>query len=134
MKATALILVIALAPGAALAQVPTGQQEAVCSAEAVDKQQHEVQLSADLSERVEVPQRLLRIFELMKQPGVHPELLELVEVSESKASFTFASAPKAALSGAQWTAIVAVIAVAAVVVIIALTCSSCWNNIQSAPR
>ena len=117
MKTTALILVVALAPSAAIAQVATGQEEVLRLAEAATTQQ-DVQLSVDASERLEVPQRLLRTFELLKEPGIHPELVELLglnsELDAEGASSLASTTLPAALSTGNWVAIGAGIAIAVV--------------------
>ena len=79
MKTTALILVIALAPGAAFAQVPTGQEEVQRSTEATTERQKDT-LSVDASERLQGPQSLQRTIKLLREPGFHPELVELLDL------------------------------------------------------
>ena len=77
MRTTALILVIALAPGTAVAQVATAQEEVQRSTEATTERQEDA-LSVDASERLQGSQRFRRTIELLRQPGFHPELMELL--------------------------------------------------------
>ncbi len=77
MRMTALILVIALAPGTAVAQVATAQEKVQRSTEATTER-HEDALSEDASERLQGAQGLRRTIELLRQPGFHPELMELL--------------------------------------------------------
>ena len=136
MRITALILVMALAPGAAVAQVTTAEQEEVQRSTEAATTQQQSRLAAESSEQLEVPQRLLRTFELLRQPGMHPELMELLGIEaalepDAGNDLEPSSAPMttsaAALSKGAKIGIISAVVVVVLVLFVGLCAGdSCW--------
>ena len=129
MRTTALILVIALAPGTAVAQVATAQEKVQRSTEATTERQEDA-LSVDASERLQGSKRFRRTIEQLRQPGFHPELIELLgldsEVDADRESSLASTTTMPALSTGVKVGIIVGVAIV-VLVVIALT-NLCKNG------
>ena len=116
---TVLSLVIVLAPVTATAQ-EVEQNEAQPPADAIEMARTAIAQERGAAETtstsdvtlVDIPERLQRTFELLRTPGYHPELLELLGV-ESVSKSGLPTAPPAALKTWHWIWIGVAIGVAA---------------------
>ena len=98
---------------------PVGAQETVAS---------ETASESDVT-RVEIPERLQRTFDLLRAPGFHPELAELLGLESANKSGLPTSAP-AALKTGYWVLIGVGVGLAVVVIIFLATCCSGLGGIR----
>ena len=109
---TVLSLVIVLAPVTAtaqevgeqnVAQLPADATEMARTAIAHERGAAETTSTSDVT-LVDIPERLQRTFELLRTPGYHPELFELLGMEAVTKSY-LPTAPPAALRTVHWIVI-----------------------------
>ena len=130
---TVLSLVIVLAPITAtaqevgeqnVAQLPADAKEMARTAIAQERGAAETTSASDVT-LIDIPERLQRTFELLRTPGYHPELVELLGL-ESIIKSSLPTAPPAALQTSHWIGIGVGIALA--VILLVLAASGCLSQ------